>query len=57
LEFKTLNDRQRGCFAEIMLKKSNKGDLKKWVDGKKKIEEIRGDSTGVDYATQKCLAG
>ena len=52
--FKVLNDKQRDCLADVMLKKGNKGDLKKWVDGKKKIEEVRGDASGIEGAASEC---
>jgi hypothetical protein len=53
-QFKALNDKQRDCLAELMLKKGNKGDLRKWVDGKKKIDDVRGDSDGLESAASKC---
>jgi hypothetical protein len=40
-----------------MLKKGNKGDLKKWVDGEKKIEDVRGDSSGIQSDAMKCATG
>jgi hypothetical protein len=52
--FKQLNDKQRDCLAALMLKKGNKGDLRKWVDGKKKIDDVRGDSDGMESAATKC---
>jgi hypothetical protein len=56
-QFKVLNDKQRDCLADLMLKKGNKGDLKKWVDGKKKIEDVRGDSNGIEDSARKCATG
>lgn len=56
-QFKVLNDKQRDCLADLMLKKGNKGDLKAWVDGKKKIDDVRGDSNGMEDAARKCATG
>lgn len=53
-EFKTLTDAQRDCLADLMVKKGDKGDLRKWVDGKKKIEDVRGDSDGLEDAASEC---
>ncbi len=53
-QFKALNDKQRDCLADLMLKKGNKGDLKQWIDGKKKLEDIKGDSNGIESAASKC---
>lgn len=53
-QFKVLTDKQRDCLADLMLKKGNKGDLRKWVDGKKKIDDVRGDSDGLEDAASKC---
>jgi hypothetical protein len=53
-QFKVLNDAQRGCLADLMLKKGNKGDLQKWVDGKKDLGEVRGDSSGMETDAKKC---
>ncbi len=56
-QFKALNDKQRDCLADLMLKKGNKGDLKDWVDGKKKIDDVRGDSSGIEDSARKCATG
>jgi hypothetical protein len=56
-QFKVLTDKQRDCLADLMLKKGNKGDLKKWVDGKKKIDDVRGDSSGIESSARKCATG
>jgi hypothetical protein len=56
-QFKVLNDKQRGCIADLMLKKGNKGDLKKWVDGDKKMDDVRGDSAGIQADAMKCATG
>lgn len=56
-QFKVLNATQRDCIADLMLKKGNKGDLQQWVDGKKKIEEVRGDSSGIQGDAMKCATG
>ncbi len=53
-QFKALNDKQRACLADLMVKKGNKGDLKQWIDGKKKLEDVRGDSEGIEGAASKC---
>jgi hypothetical protein len=54
-QFKSLNDKQRDCLADLMLKKGNKGDLKQWIDGKKKLEDVGGDSDGIESAAGKCI--
>jgi hypothetical protein len=56
-QFKALNDKQRDCLADLMVKKGNKDDLKAWVDGKKKIDDVRGDSSGMEDAARKCATG
>jgi hypothetical protein len=53
-QFKVLNDAQRDCLADLMLKKGNKGDLQKWVDGKKDLKDVRGDSSGMETDAAKC---
>lgn len=53
-QFKVLNDAQRDCLADLMLKKGNKGDLQKWVDGKKNLESVRGDSSGMKAQAENC---
>lgn len=52
--FSVLNDKQRDCIADLMMKKGSKADMKKWVDGKKKLDDVRGDSTGIQSGVTKC---
>lgn len=51
-EFKSLNDKQIGCFADVLIKHGNKGDVKKYVDGKKKLDSIR-QTSGTDKSLTK----
>ena len=57
VQFKALNDKQRDCLADLMVKKGNKGDLKQWIDGKKKLEDVRGDADGMEGAAAQCAKG
>ncbi|MDQ6875409.1 MAG: hypothetical protein M3042_10175 [Actinomycetota bacterium] len=46
------------CLADTLLKHGNKSDLKKYVDGKKKLNDIRqasGTDKGIQAELEKCV--
>lgn len=46
------------CLADTLLKHGNKGDLKKYVDGTKKLNDIRqasGTNKGIQAELEKCV--
>jgi hypothetical protein len=50
----TLPNAAQKCLAHLMVEKGNHGDLKAWINGKKKLDDVRGDSNGLNAAAAKC---
>lgn len=42
-DFKALNDKQLDCFADVMIDHAKGGDLVDYVDGKKSLDDVKGD--------------
>ena len=54
--FKTLNDKQVGCIADVLLKYASAKDLSAYVDGKKKVEDVRGPKDKEQAVTTEVTA-
>ncbi|PZS35048.1 MAG: hypothetical protein DLM59_03595 [Pseudonocardiales bacterium] len=55
---KSLPAKQLDCLAGILIKFGNKSDVKKFADGKKKLNDVRqasGSSKTIESETAKCL--
>lgn len=54
----SLPAKQLDCLAGILIKYGNKSDVKKFADGKKKLNDIRqasGSDKTIEKETAKCL--
>jgi hypothetical protein len=52
-EFSSLTDAQVNCIAGVLIKYAKKGDLNDYVDGKKKVEDVRGPADKQDEVTKE----
>jgi hypothetical protein len=50
-EAKGMSDKFINCVAGALIKHGNKGDVKKYVDGKKKLDDVR-QASGSDKSIQ-----
>jgi hypothetical protein len=55
-EFSTLTDTQVNCIAGVLLKYAKAGDLADYVNGKKKVEDVRGPADKEDDVTKETTA-
>ncbi|MEP6695901.1 MAG: hypothetical protein ABJA34_03375 [Pseudonocardiales bacterium] len=55
---KSLTDKQLNCLADILIKHGNKADVKKYADGKKKLDDVRqanGDKKTIAAESVACV--
>ncbi len=55
---KGLPDKAVNCLADVLIKHGNKSDVRKYVDGKKKIDDIRqtsGTNKGIQKELETCV--